>query len=47
MVEGEATEEDEEETSVRFAPDAKPDDGVGAVLQLESAEIEVIALPFQ
>ncbi|MFZ4875616.1 hypothetical protein ACL9RI_11055 [Janthinobacterium sp. Mn2066] len=48
MVEGEAAEEAEEDVSVRFAPEAGPDDGVGVgvVFQLESAEIEVIALPF-
>jgi len=46
MVDGEATgDEKAEEASVRLAPEAVP--SVGEVFQLESAEIEVIALPFQ
>jgi len=45
MVEGEAAEEDDEETSVRLALETAP--RPGAVFQLESAEIEVIALPFR
>jgi len=48
MVDGEAAkEEDDVETSVRLALEASPDDGADVAFQLESAEIEVIALPFQ
>jgi hypothetical protein len=48
MVDGEpAKEEDDVETSVRLALEASPDDSADVAFQLESAEIEVIALPFQ
>lgn len=46
MVDGEAAgDEEADEASVRFALEAVP--SVGVAFQLESAEIEVIALPFQ